>query len=118
MVLRLDGLADMCGFVQHRYVYVCQALKVLGQHTVKLLVREYKNVSRYYEAGQAVFIITMQSGSVDFSLTAASHIFPREPCIDPSCEVQVAGHIPRLEQTKRRCVAKYYFPKFCKYRPC
>ena len=48
--------------------------------------------------GPAVFAITLNTGSVGITLTAASHVFLMEPSIDPAEEVQAAGRINRLGQ--------------------
>eukprot|EP00977_Amphora_coffeiformis_P011161 scaffold2667_cov237-Amphora_coffeaeformis.AAC.10 len=50
--------------------------------------------------GPAVFVITMMTGSVGITLTAASHVFLMEPCINPADETQAAGRVHRLGQTK------------------
>ena len=50
--------------------------------------------------GPSVFVITIGTGSVGITLTAASHVFLMEPCINPSDETQVAGRIHRLGQNK------------------
>ena len=48
--------------------------------------------------GPAVFGITLNTGSVGITLTAASHVFLLEPSIDPADEIQAAGRINRLGQ--------------------
>ena len=48
--------------------------------------------------GPAVFAITLNTGSVGITLTAASHVVLMEPSIDPAEEVQAAGRINRMGQ--------------------
>ena len=36
-----------------------------------------------------VFLLSMRAGSVGINLTAASHVFLLEPCINPALEEQV-----------------------------
>ncbi|KAL9189332.1 hypothetical protein ACHAXT_011822 [Thalassiosira profunda] len=57
----------------------------------------------------AVFVITLRSGSVGITLTAASRVYLMEPCLDPAVEVQAAGRIHRLGQDKPCHVVKYAF---------
>jgi len=58
-----------------------------------------------------VFVITIKAGAMGITLTAASAVFLMEPAIDPSLEIQAAGRIHRLGQTKdvlvHRMVVKY-----------
>ena len=60
-------------------------------------VREFQST---VSTDPAVFAISLLSGGVGLTLTAASHVFLMEPCMDPSVEAQVAGRIHRLGQTK------------------
>ena len=39
-----------------------------------------------------VFLLSMRAGSVGINLTAASHVFLLEPCINPALEEQVRSH--------------------------
>ena len=39
-------------------------------------------------------------GNVGITLTAATRVYLFEPCLDPSMEMQAAGRIHRLGQTK------------------
>jgi superfamily II DNA or RNA helicase len=69
-------------------------------------IRDFQSLD---EKGPAVFVITMRAGSVGITLTAASHVFLIEPCINPATEVQAAGRIHRLGQTKQVGVTKYVY---------
>ena len=61
------------------------------------------------ERRAAVFVITIRAGSVGMTLTAANHVFLMEPMIDPALEVQAAGRIHRLGQTKAVTVTRFAF---------
>mmetsp|Transcript_57068 Transcript_57068/g.139047 ORF Transcript_57068/g.139047 Transcript_57068/m.139047 type:complete len:831 (-) Transcript_57068:269-2761(-) len=69
-------------------------------------IREFQSTER---SGSAVFVITTGTGSVGITLTAASHVFLMEPSINPSDEVQAAGRIHRLGQTKQVGVTKFVY---------
>ena len=51
-------------------------------------------------AKATVLVVTMKTGAVGVTLTAASRGYLMEPQLDPSLEVQAAGRIHRLGQTK------------------
>mmetsp|Transcript_26940 Transcript_26940/g.77684 ORF Transcript_26940/g.77684 Transcript_26940/m.77684 type:complete len:504 (+) Transcript_26940:154-1665(+) len=57
----------------------------------------------------ALFVNTMRAGNVGITLTAASRVYLMEPCLDPAVEVQAAGRIHRLGQTKPVHVIRYAF---------
>lgn len=57
----------------------------------------------------AVFVITLRAGNVGITLTAASRVYLMEPSLDPAAEVQAAGRIHRLGQTKQVQVKKLVF---------
>ena len=57
----------------------------------------------------AVFVITLRSGNVGITLTAASRVYLMEPSMDPAAEVQAAGRIHRLGQNKPVQVKKFVF---------
>lgn len=57
----------------------------------------------------SVFVITLRSGNVGITLTAASRVYLLEPCLDPATEVQAAGRIHRLGQDKPCHVVKFAF---------
>lgn len=48
------------------------------------------------EPGAAVFSITLRSGSVGITLTAATHVFLMEPCIHPAHEIQAGMYQPAV----------------------
>ena len=73
--------------------------------------RSIKEFQSMEWTGPAAFSITMGSGSVGMTLTAASHVFLLEPCLDPATETQAAGRINRLGQTKTVGVTKYVYEK-------
>lgn len=56
-----------------------------------------------------VFVVTMKSGSVGMTLTAATRCYLMAPCIDPAMEMQAAGRIHRLGQTKDVLVKRFAF---------
>ena len=55
----------------------------------------------------AVFLLSMRSGAVGLTLTAASHVFILEPAINPALEQQAIGRIHRLGNTHREVVVNY-----------
>jgi len=69
-------------------------------------IRKFQNSN---STRPSVFVITMQSGSVGMTLTAASRVYLMEPCLDPAVELQAAGRIHRLGQTKSVQVIRYAF---------
>ena len=46
-------------------------------------------------------------GNCGITLTSATRVFLMEPCLDPGHEVQCAGRIHRLGQTKRVLCKRY-----------
>ena len=59
-------------------------------------IRSFQNI---VSRRPAVFVITLRSGNVGITLTAASRVYLLEPCLDPAVEVQAAGMYLR-----HRCV--------------
>lgn len=57
-----------------------------------------------------VFLLSMRSGAVGINLTAASHVFLLEPCLNPALEEQAIGRAWRMGQ-KREVVVKRLFVK-------
>lgn len=70
-------------------------------------IRQFQN--QQSDPNPAVFVITLRSGNVGITLTAASRVYLMEPSMDPSAEVQAAGRIHRLGQTKAVQVKKLVF---------
>ena len=60
-------------------------------------------------APATVFVITTRSGNVGITLTAATRVYLMEPMLDPGTEVQAAGRIHRLGQTKDVLVTRFRF---------
>ena len=50
--------------------------------------------------GAKVFVVTYRTAAVGITLTAANRVYLFEPALDPAQEVQAAGRIHRLGQTK------------------
>lgn len=61
------------------------------------------------KVGAKVFVATMKVGNVGVTLTAASRVYLFEPCLDPMMEVQAAGRIHRLGQTKEVLVKRFCY---------
>ena len=57
----------------------------------------------------SVFVVTIRAGAVGMTLTAASKVYIMEPMIDPAMEIQAAGRIHRLGQTKAVTVTRFAF---------
>ena len=58
-----------------------------------------------------VFVATMRVGHIGITLTAASRVYLMEPCLDPSMEVQAAGRIRRLGQTRNVLVKRLVYKR-------
>ena len=52
------------------------------------------------EPNAKIFLATTKVGNVGITLTAATRVYLFEPCLDPSMEMQAAGRIHRLGQTR------------------
>jgi len=69
-------------------------------------IRKFQNGN---DTSPAVFVITLRSGNVGITLTAASRVYLIEPSLDPAAEIQAAGRIHRLGQTKAVQVKRLVF---------
>ena len=70
-----------------------------------------------------VFVVTVKTGSVGITLTAATRVYLLEPALDPSTEVQAAGRIRRLGQTRGVLIKRFAFKNsldshICKLHEC
>lgn len=59
--------------------------------------------------GAKVFIVTYRTAAVGITLTAANRVYLFEPALDPAQEVQAAGRIHRLGQTKEVLIKRFCF---------
>ena len=59
--------------------------------------------------GARVFIVTYATAAVGITLTAASRVFLLEPTLDPAQELQAAGRIHRLGQTRDIFIKRFAF---------
>jgi len=102
------------------HVSICAMLKKAGFAVLEFTgsttipkrhaaIREFQSSQGGRQAAAKVFVITMKTGSVGITLTAATRVYLMEPCLDPAMEVQAAGRIHRLGQTKDVLVKRYAF---------
>ena len=72
----------------------------------------HKRISDFQNStapGARVFIVTVQTAAVGITLTAATRVYLMEPMPDPAQEVQAAGRIHRLGQTRDIFIRRYCF---------
>ncbi|KAF6233694.1 P-loop containing nucleoside triphosphate hydrolase protein [Scenedesmus sp. NREL 46B-D3] len=55
-----------------------------------------------------VFLLSMRSGAVGINLTAASHVYLLEPCLNPALEEQAIGRAWRMGQQRKVTVKRFY----------
>ena len=86
---------------QHGFTY--QTLE--GHMTMR---HRKRNLEEFRSNPQcAVFLLSMRSGAVGLTLTAASHVFILEPAINPALEQQAIGRIHRLGNVHKEVVVSY-----------
>ncbi len=56
----------------------------------------------------------MRAGAVGINLTAASHVFLLEPCLNPALEDQAIGRAWRMGQTRTVTVKRMFVQVSCK----
>ena len=93
---------------------VCMA-KALGVATYELsanvdMKKRHASIRQFQTPAKTprVCVASINIGSVGVTLTAATRVYLMEPSIDPAAEVQCAGRIHRLGQTK-----DVLFTRFC-----
>ena len=83
--------------------------KFTGRSSANARDAAIRNFQSTISSKPAVFVITLRSGNVGITLTAASRVYLLEPALDPAVEVQAAGRIHRLGQNKPCHVVKFVF---------
>jgi SNF2 family DNA or RNA helicase len=71
------------------------------------IIREFQNTE--YKHLPSILVIMIKTGNVGITLTAASRVYLMEPALDPAVEVQAAGRIHLLGQTKAVQVKRLVF---------
>lgn len=73
-------------------------------------IRQFqKGLAQRETARPTIFVITLKTGAVGITLTAASRVYLMEPALDPAAEYQAAGRVHRLGQTKDVMVKRFAF---------
>ena len=58
---------------------------------------------------EQVLVVTLRVGAVGMTLTSANRVYLFEPAFNPAAEVQAAGRIHRLGQTKDVLVTRFVY---------
>ena len=88
---------------------VCQFTGATEANKRHQAIREFQ-ASGEARAGVAkVFVVTVKTGAVGITLTAATRVYLLEPAFDPAAEVQAAGRIHRLGQTRDVLIKRFAF---------
>lgn len=66
----------------------------------------------------SVLVTTVKTGAVGVTLTAATRVYLLEPALDPAAEVQMAGRIHRLGQTKDVHIIRYVMAETVEHNIC
>jgi len=72
-------------------------------------IRDFQASGESRRGGAKVFVVTVKTGSVGVTLTAATRVYLFEPAFDPATEAQMAGRIHRLGQTKDVLIKRLVF---------
>jgi SWI/SNF-related matrix-associated actin-dependent regulator of chromatin subfamily A3 len=73
------------------------------------IIRKFQGRGGAATRGPKVLVMTLRVGSVGMTLTDASRVYLFEPALDPAVEVQAAGRIHRLGQTKEVLVTRFVY---------
>ena len=73
------------------------------------LIKDFQDEGGKAKKGAKVFVVTYATAAVGITLTAANRVYLMEPALDPSQELQAAGRIHRLGQTKEVFIFRYAF---------
>ena len=76
--------------------------KIADRHT---LIRDFQKG----EAKAKVLVCMLRTAACGITLTAATRVYLCEPCLDPATEVQAAGRIHRLGQSKEVLCRRFCF---------
>ena len=71
-------------------------------------VREFQGRGKG-SAGPKVLVVTLRVGAVGMTLTSANRVYLFEPAFNPAAEVQAAGRIHRLGQTKDVLITRFVY---------
>ena len=95
---------------------ICQRLRQNDMTVLELsgktAVKQRHSAIRDFQAAYkrpTVFVVMMKAGNCGITLTSANRVYLMEPCVDPTLEVQAAGRIHRLGQTKHVLVKRMVF---------
>ena len=72
-------------------------------------IRNFQSSGERRAGRPALFVMTVKTGAVGITLTAASRVYLFEPAFDPAAEVQMAGRIHRLGQTKDVLIKRFLY---------
>ena len=68
-----------------------------------------RNLERFqFDDETAIFLLSLRSGSVGVTLTAANHLILLEPCLNKAVEEQATNRIFRIGQTRETHVWRLY----------
>ena len=81
---------------------------ISGETSVR---KRHKMIKEFQEKDERpkIMIMMVRTGACGVTLTAATRIYLMEPCFNPSTEIQIAGRIHRLGQSKDVLCKKFCF---------
>ena len=110
VVIFTQHLATHAKLVQHleQRLEDIQVYEITGQTPVKSrhkLIRDFQKG----EAKAKAMVAMLRTAACGITLTAATRVYLLEPCFDPSEELQAAGRIHRLGQSKEVLCKRFCF---------